>query len=100
MVTNKSDEINAVMGSGQKITAFSGSCWLKKFMELLGVVFARDLGIKKCQRGFSEQDFFIYMLYLFMSDGKAISGIGKIRVNKAFKRLSGLTRAFPRLVHC
>jgi hypothetical protein len=47
MVNKNSDEINAVIDCGQKITAFGGFWWLKKFMERLGVgsVFAHDYGL-------------------------------------------------------
>jgi hypothetical protein len=47
MVNNNLDEINDVIDSGQKMTAFGGFWWLKKLMERLGVgaVFAQDYGI-------------------------------------------------------
>ena len=97
MVNNNLNEIKAVIDSSQKITAFGGFWWLKKFMERMGVgaVFAQDYGIKKRRRGFSERDYFLSVLYLFLSGGKAISDIEKIRRDKAFKRLSGLTRGIP-----
>jgi len=97
MVNNNLNEINAVIDPGQKITAFGGFWWLRKFMERLGIgaVFAQDYGIKKRRMGFSERDYFLSVLYLFLSGGKAISDIEKIRKDKAFKRLSGLTRGIP-----
>jgi hypothetical protein len=53
MLNNNSDEINAVIDSCQKITAFGGFWWLKKFMERLGVgkVFEQDFGIKNRRSG-------------------------------------------------
>ena len=97
MVNNNLNEINAVIDSSQKITASGGFWWLKRFMEPLGVgaVFAQDYGIKKRRRRFSERDYFLSVLYSLLSGGKAISDIGKIRKDKAFKRLSGLTRGIP-----
>jgi hypothetical protein len=97
MVNKNLNEINAVIDSGQKITAFGGFWWLKKFMERLGIgaVFAQDYGIKQRRRGFSERDYFLSVLYSLLSGGKAISDIEKIRGDKAFKRLSGLTRGIP-----